>query len=68
MLAQGFGLRVDVSQIGTPAFEAAIVQVLNNPWYTEAARAASVRLRAQKRTPVQEAAGEQTVLKHSQHA
>jgi hypothetical protein len=56
--AQGFGLQVDASQIGTPAFEAAIMQVLEDPKYSQAAKVASVRLRARKRTPVQEAAGE----------
>ena len=40
--AQGFGLQVDPSQIGAPAFEAAIVGVLINPKYTQAAQAGSI--------------------------
>lgn len=55
---QAFGVQVDAANIGTPAFEAAIMQVLEAPKYRQAAKVVSVRLRARKRTPVQEAAGE----------
>ena len=56
---QGYGVQVDPSQIGTPAFEAAIMQVLTDPKYRQVAQAISKQVRARKRTPVQEAAGEQ---------
>ena len=49
-------------QAGTPAFREAIMEVLSNPRYTKAAQAMSVKIRARKNTPVQEAAG-----KHSIH-
>ena len=65
LLAQGFGEQVDPSQIGTPAFQAAVMQVLGNPKYAQAARAASKKLRARKRTPTQEAAGVQALLSRS---
>ncbi len=56
---QGFGVRVEPTQAGTPAFGEAIMEVLSNPRYTKAAQAMSVKIRARKNTPVQEAAGEQ---------
>ena len=46
------------TQIGTPAFGEAITEVLSTPRYTKAAQAMSVKIRARKNTPVQEAAGE----------
>jgi glucuronosyltransferase len=55
--AQGFGVTVDPSQIGTRAFEAAILEVLLEPKYAHRANAVSRQLRARKRSPVQEAAG-----------
>ncbi len=57
---QGFGVRVSPMQIGTPAFKAAIMEVLGDPRYTKAAQAMSVKIKARKNTPVQEAAGEQS--------
>ena len=54
---QGYGVRVDPRQAGTPAFEAAILKVLTDPKYGQAARALSVRVRARKDTPLQEAGG-----------
>jgi len=54
---QGFGLRVSPSQLGKPAFKEALMEVLTNPKYTAAAQAMSVKIRARKNTPVQEAAG-----------
>ena len=57
---QGFGVRVSPTQIGTPAFGAAIMEVLSDPRYTKAAQAMSVKIKARKNTPVQEAAGEQS--------
>ena len=59
---QGFGVRVSPLQAGTPAFMGAIMEVLRNPQYTAAAQALSAKIKARKNTPVQEAAGEQTVL------
>ena len=55
---QGFGVRVSPLQAGTPAFKDAILEVLSNPRFTSAAQAMSVKIRARKNTPVQEAAGE----------
>ena len=54
---QGFGLQVDPTQAGTPAFQKALMAVLTDPQYTKAAKAMSVKIRARKNTPVQEAAG-----------
>ena len=54
---QGFGVRLNPSQAGTTGFGEAIKEVLRNPQYTEAAQAMSVKIRARKNTPVQEAAG-----------
>ena len=54
---QGFGLRLSLSQVGKPAFKEALMEVLKNPRYTVAAQAMSVKIRARKNTPVQEAAG-----------
>ncbi len=57
LAAQGFAVRVLHSDIGTAAFPAALAQVLGNGSYAAAARKVSVKLRARKRTPVQEAVG-----------
>ncbi len=46
------------TQAGKPAFREALLEVLTNPQYTKAAQALSVKIRARKNTPVQEAAGE----------
>lgn len=54
---QGFALRVRHSDIGTEAFPAALTELLGNGSYAAAAKAISVKLRARKRTPVQEAVG-----------
>ena len=54
---QGFGLQVDPTQAGTPAFQRALMAVLTDPQYAKAAKAMSVKIRARKNTPVQEAAG-----------
>lgn len=45
-------------QAGTPVFGGAIAEVLSNPRYAKAAHAMSVMIKARKKTPVQEAAGE----------
>ena len=54
---QGFGLQVDPAQAGTPAFQKALMAVLTDPQYARAAKAMSVKIRARKNTPLQEAAG-----------
>ncbi|BDA49336.1 UDP-glucuronosyltransferase 2A1 [Coccomyxa sp. Obi] len=54
-VARGFAVRVRHSDIGTAAFPVALAQVLGNGSYAAAARKMSVKLRARKRTPVQEA-------------
>lgn len=46
------------TQAGKPAFREALLEVLTNPQYTRAAQALSVKIKARKNTPVQEAAGE----------
>ncbi len=50
------------SDIGTEAFPAALAELLGNGSYAAAARRISVKLRARKRTPVQEAVGAQHAL------
>ena len=59
---QGFGVRLCPMQAGTPAFREAIMEVLSNPRYAKAAQAMSVKVRARKNTPVQEAAGAHSAL------
>ena len=54
---QKFGVQVLPSQISEPAFLAAILEVLTTPSYADTAQAMSVKIRARKRTPVQEGAG-----------
>ena len=54
---QGFGLQLRPAQAGKPTFREALVEVLSNPKYAKAAKAMSVKIRARKNTPVQEAAG-----------
>ncbi len=48
---------MDLHQVGKPAFKEALIEVLTDPKYTATAQAMSVKIRARKRTPVQEAAG-----------
>lgn len=50
-------MRVHHSDIGTAAFPAALEQVMGNSSYAAAAKKIAVKLRARKRTPVQEAVG-----------
>lgn len=57
LATQGFAVRVRHTDIGTAAFPAAVARVLSNGSYAAAARKVSVKLRARKRTPVQEAVG-----------
>ncbi len=59
MQLQGFGVRLNPMQAGMPAFGEAILEVLSNPRYAKAAQAMSIKIRARKNTPVQEAAGVQ---------
>ena len=54
---QGLGLQLRPAQAGKPAFREALMEVLSNPQYAKAAKAMSVKIRARKNTPVQEAAG-----------
>ena len=56
---QGFGVQVLPSQISKPVFLAAILEVLRTPSYSAVAQAMSIKLRARKRTPVQEGAGDE---------
>ena len=54
---QGFGVQISHADVLTDALPAAVMHVLSNARYAEAARRMSVKLTARKRTPVQEAAG-----------
>ena len=54
---QGFAVQLSPHQAGMPAFREALMEVLTDPKYTKAAQAMSVKIRARKNTPVQEAAG-----------
>ena len=49
--------KVSPSQIGSPEFSQALLKVLTEDRYSQAARALSRKLRAHKRTPVQQAGG-----------
>lgn len=60
---QKFGVQVLPSQISEPAFLAAILEVLTTPSYSDTAQAMSVKIRARKRTPVQEGAGDEVAQK-----
>ncbi len=57
MCIKGFGVQLTPDQAGTPTFRKALMEVLTDPKYTDGARAMSVKIRARKNTPVQEAAG-----------
>jgi hypothetical protein len=57
VLLQGFGLQLSPFDLGKPAFRDALMEVVANPKYAEGARALAVKIKARKRTPVQEAAG-----------
>ncbi len=50
-------MRISHEDITVPTIVEAIQKVLQDPSYTAAARRVSKKLRARKRTPVQEAAG-----------
>ncbi|CAK0786592.1 hypothetical protein CVIRNUC_009806 [Coccomyxa viridis] len=56
VVAKGLGLQLRPAQAGKPAFREALVEVLSNQKYAKAAKAMSVKIRARKNTPVQEAA------------
>ena len=49
---------MEPEQAGTPAFGAAIMEVLGNAQYKKAAQAIAIKIKARRNTPVQEAAGE----------
>lgn len=51
--------RISLPQPGSTTFYDALLKVLTEERYTRAAQALSVKIRAHKRTPVQQAAGEQ---------
>ena len=54
---QGMAARISYEDITKPAFLEAIQKVMLDPSYTAAAAKVSRKLRAWRRTPVQEAAG-----------
>lgn len=54
---QGMAEKVSPSQIGSPGFSQALMKVLTEDSYSQAARALSRKIRAHKRTPVQQAGG-----------
>jgi hypothetical protein len=55
---QGMAERISLPQPGSTAFYDALLKVLTEARYTRAAQELSVKVRAHKRTPVQQAAGE----------
>ena len=59
---QGMGVRITHKDVLTSAFGEAIRKVLQKPSYRVAAGLISRKLRARKRTPVQEAAGVLAIL------
>ena len=54
---QGFAVRINHADLLTEALPEAILRLLGDQRYAQAAAMVSVKLRARKRTPVQEAAG-----------
>ncbi|CAL5228007.1 g11062 [Coccomyxa viridis] len=56
VVAKGMGVGILQKDIATQAFEEALRKVVTEPRYTAAARKVSQKLRARKRTPVEEAA------------
>ena len=54
---QGVGLQIGKLEMKSAAFRQAILAVLSEAHFTEAAKALSIRIKAQRITPVQEAAG-----------
>ena len=54
---QGLGVKINKLGIKSPAFRLALMAVLTEDKYTEAAMALSIKIRARKNTPLQEAAG-----------
>ena len=54
---QGMAEKVDTSQIGTPEFSQSMLKVLTQESYSQAAKSLSAKIRAHKRTPVQQAGG-----------
>ena len=56
---QGFGVQILPSQISEPAFLATILEVLTTSSCSDIAQAMSLKIRATKRTPVQEGAGDE---------
>lgn len=54
---QGFAVRISHADLTGDGLLKAAFEVLSNPRYSTAAAGVSVRLRARKRTPVQEAIG-----------
>lgn len=57
VVLQGMGVRISHKDIFMPKFGEAIRKVFQDPSYGAAAELISRKLRARKRTPVQEAAG-----------
>ena len=54
---QGMAEKVDPAEVGSPAFSQALLKVLTQESYSQAAKALSVKIRAHKRTPVEQAGG-----------
>ena len=54
---QGMAEKIDPAQVGSPAFSQALLKVLTQESYSQAAKALSAKIKAHKRTPVQQAGG-----------
>lgn len=57
LLLQGFALTISHTDLVTPALPKALMRVLTNASFMEAARRVSMKLRTRARTPLQEAVG-----------
>lgn len=57
MSLQGFALTISHTDLVTPALPEALMRVLTEASFTEAARRVSAKLRTRPRTPLQEAVG-----------
>lgn len=56
VVAKGLGVKINKLGIKSPAFRQALMAVLTEDKYTEAATVLSIKIRARKNTPLQEAA------------
>ena len=67
LLPQGFAVTISHTDLVTSALEQALMRVLTELSFTEAATRVSLKLRTRKRTPLQEAVGGHCHLSEAQH-